>query len=371
MKNKKVAIVYSYIHHYRIPIFSLLSSFSEIEYTIYAGKNSEITIRKANTKLSSISPSSGGIRWVILKNIWIYKFILLQYQILKPSFFSKFDSIIFLGNMYYLSTWLSALISRIRGKKVIFWTHGYIREERNLKGLIRKLFYRIPHEILVYGERAKNILISKGFDESKIKIIYNSLDYDLQSKLVPNKLISSLFLNKKLPIVGFIGRLTKQKKVNLIIKVLNSIENKYKFNLLVVGDGEEKTVLKKLVESYNLSDFVVFKGSVYNEQLNCDLISSMDVVVSPGEVGLTAIHAMTYGTPVITHNRFEFQMPEFEAIIPEFSGEFFDYDNPIDSMISTIPKFYDNKNKYYKNCKKIIREKYNPNKQLLTFNNIV
>lgn len=368
---KRVAIIYNYIHHYRVPIFNLLSRNEINNYTIFAGIKSEIFIKKANTKLAVIKPSNGGINWKIIKNFWFFKILLFQPFVLNPFFFRKFDSFIYLGNMYYLSTWISAILARINGKKVIFWTHGFIREENNLIGFIRSIFYKIPNEILVYGERAKNILMSKGFCESKIKLIYNSLDYDLQSKLVPNNLTSSLFLNKKLPTVGFIGRLTKQKKINLIIEVLNSIENKYKFNLLVVGDGKEKTVLKKLVESYNLTDFVVFKGSVYNEQFNCDLISLMDVVVSPGEVGLTAIHAMTFGTPVITHNRFEFQMPEFEVIIPGFSGEFFDYDNPIDSMISTIPKFYNNKDKYYKNCKKIIRENYNPNKQLLTFNNIV
>lgn len=371
MSKKRVAIVYKYIHHYRIPIFKLLSKFSDIEYSIYAGTTSEIKIKKADIKLSKIIPSEGGIRWVPLKNLWFFKFILFQYEILKPSFYSKFETVIFLGNMYHISTWISAIVSRVLGKKVIFWTHGFIKEEKNLKGFIRKIFYMISNEILVYGSRAKNILISKGFSESKIKLIYNSLNYDFQSKLTPKKLKKSLFINRKLPIVGFIGRLTKQKKIHQIIETLSIMDGENKFNLLIIGSGQQYSRLNKLVKRYNLESFVHFAGSVYDEQENCNLISSMDVLVSPGEVGLTGVHSMTYGTPVITHNKFENQMPEYEIIKPGLTGDFFEYNDAIQGMKEIIPKYYHQREKYSKNCKDIIKEKYNPKNQLQIFNNIV
>ena len=372
MYKKRVAVVYNYIHHYRVPIFRLLSNESDIQYTIYAGTISEINIKKADIKLSKIPLADGGIRWMPLKNFWIFNFILFQYEIIKPSFFSKYDTVIFLGNMYYISTWISALITRIIGKKVIFWTHGYIKEERNFKGFLRKIFYKIANEILVYGQRAKDILIRKGIDENKIKLIYNSLDYGLQKELtISKKIKTKLFKNSSLSIIGFIGRLTKQKKIHLLIEVLNNLESNNKFNLLIIGDGIESSYLKKLVINYNLSEYVLFKGSIYNEQENCDLISSMDVLVSPGEVGLTAIHSMTYGTPVITHNKFDQQMPEFEVVIPGLTGDFFDYYDPIQSLSVVIPRYYNQRKKYAENCKTIIKEKYNPYKQLSIFNKAV
>lgn len=370
LNNKRVVIVYNYIHHYRIPIFKLLSNNSDIHYCIYAGIKSEINIKKADIKLSTVFPSKGGLNWKITKNYWFFKRFLFQPNILCYSFFRKFDSFIYLGNMYYLSTWISAIVARIIGKKVIFWTHGFIRDENNFIGFIRSIFYKIPNEILVYGQRAKNILISKGFEESKIKLIYNSLDYDYQSKLLPEKNKINFFNNMNLPIVGFIGRLTKQKKVHQLIEVLNLLQINKKFNLLIIGDGDQYPFLNKLVENYNLSSYVFFTGAIYIEQENCNLISSMDVLVSPGEVGLTAIHSMTYGTPVITHNNFSCQMPEHEVIIPGITGEFFDYDNPINSMSELIPRFYGKRSFYSKNCKEIIRKKYNPNNQLLIFNSV-
>lgn len=63
-----------------------------------------------------------------------------------------------------------------------------------------------------------------------------------------------------------------------------------------------------------------------------------DVCVSPGNVGLTAIHSLTYGCPVITHNNFPFQGPEFESIIQGKTGDFFQ-ENDVNSLADTIQKW--------------------------------
>ena len=42
--------------------------------------------------------------------------------------------------------------------------------------------------------------------------------------------------------------------------------------------------------------------------------------VSPGNVGLTAVHAMSYGTPVVSHNDFMTQMPEYETVVEGRTG---------------------------------------------------
>ncbi len=47
------------------------------------------------------------------------------------------------------------------------------------------------------------------------------------------------------------------------------------------------------------------------------------VCVSPGNIGLTAIHALSFGCPIITHNNFAEQMPEFESIKPSKTGYFY------------------------------------------------
>lgn len=60
---------------------------------------------------------------------------------------------------------------------------------------------------------------------------------------------------------------------------------------------------------------------------NAELLYNAAVCVCPAEVGLTAIHALSYGTPVVSNNDFETQMPEFEAIQEGLTGSFYEADN--------------------------------------------
>ncbi|MBW4360346.1 glycosyltransferase [Flavobacterium taihuense] len=374
---KNVLIVYHYIAHYRIPIFNLLSKSNNPKYTILSGVKTDINIKTADEHLSQILPETGGINWLKTENYWFLKYFLFQPSVLKLSLSTKYDTIIYLGNMYYLSTWIGAILARLTNKKVIFWTHGFIREEKNFQGFVRSVFYRLADEILVYGQRAKDILIAKGFSEQMISVVYNSLDYDEQLK-IRNEVYSEkkleIFKHDELPVFGFIGRLTKQKRIDLLVDVLYKInEGNRKANLLLIGDGEQMDFLKKKVKELNLDDFVVFYGACYDEKIICQLMQLMNVVVSPGEVGLNAIHSLCYGVPVVTHNRYDKQMPEYQAIVENKTGTFFEYEEPIESLLIVLKDWLFNKNKKQtrEDCFKMIDEYYNPYAQNKIFDSIV
>ena len=49
------------------------------------------------------------------------------------------------------------------------------------------------------------------------------------------------------------------------------------------------------------------------------------------------MHSLIYGTPVLTHNKFSLQMPEFEVIKPKISGDYFRYKD-IDHMVEQTIK---------------------------------
>lgn len=51
-------------------------------------------------------------------------------------------------------------------------------------------------------------------------------------------------------------------------------------------------ILKKCIRE-RVDKNVWFYGSCYDEQTNAELIYNADMCVAPGNVGLTAIHAMT------------------------------------------------------------------------------
>ncbi len=92
-------------------------------------------------------------------------------------------------------------------------------------------------------------------------------------------------------------------------------------DILLVGDGPERASLETLAGQLGVS--VNFYGACYDETVLADLIYGADLTVSPGKIGLTVIHSLSYGTPAITHDNLDEQMPEVEAIIPGVTGALF------------------------------------------------
>ena len=89
--------------------------------------------------------------------------------------------------------------------------------------------------------------------------------------------------------------------------------------------------------------------------------------VSPGKIGLTAMHSMTYGTPVISHNNLDKQMPEFEAIVPGMTGDLFEY-NDVKDLSITIEKWLFAKTKrpeIIDKCINVIQENFSPESQVV------
>ena len=85
------------------------------------------------------------------------------------------------------------------------------------------------------------------------------------------------------------------------------------------------------------------------------------------------MHSLIYGTPVITHDKFSSQMPEFEVIQPNISGDYF-YFNDINDMVKKIIKvmeLIDNGAITELSCRKKILDTYNTEYQHKIFNEML
>ena len=90
------------------------------------------------------------------------------------------------------------------------------------------------------------------------------------------------------------------------------------------------STLTTVAERLGIADQTWLYGPCYDERIIGEMFFNADVCLSPGNVGLTAIHALSFGCPVLTHDDFKYQNPEFEAIIPGETGDFFKKDNMAD-----------------------------------------
>lgn len=320
--RKKIAIVYHFFPHYRSAIFTELLNRSDLDCVLVG----DLTDPNDSSIEPWVPPRDSFVRTPCKK---LTSNVLWQTGLIQLVTTRNFDAIIFLGNFTFLSTWIAAFIARVRGTRILFWTHGWLREEVNIKERIRERFYRLAHGLLLYGNRAKQIAMRKGFPSHTLHVIYNSLDYktqkDVRNRISDERLKSlraKFFPGSSEPILICTGRLTKLKGLDLLLSAMAILKQQgHMVCLLLVGDGPEREYLEQLSAKLELS--VYFYGACYEEENLAELIMSANVAVSPGQVGLTAMHALAYGVPVITHGDLDYQMPECEAILPGKTGDTF------------------------------------------------
>ena len=160
----------------------------------------------------------------------------------------------------------------------------------------------------------------------------------------------------------------------MILQAISIMEDQdQEYNLVLVGEGESRAELEELAVELDINEQVWFFGHLYDEEKIGQLLFDSDLCVSPGNVGLTAMHSLVYGTPIITHGNFQNQMPEFESIISGKSGDFFE-ENNIQNLVLKVVQWLENhtdRDVVRKDCRKSIESKYNPEYQFKIIKQII
>jgi glycosyltransferase involved in cell wall biosynthesis len=366
---------------YSKPLWDELSLSKKVDYFFYSSRNGYSGIKTIDINESRSINEKGKYYWKFLRNIYYKDLLIYQVGIVKELLSTNYDAYILNGEMHIISNWFAVIICKIRRKPILLWGHGIYGNEKCLKKAIRHAFNRIASSNLVYGKRAGILMINSGINSNKVFTVYNSLDFNTHMKhyedrddKILNRMKTILFpVRSELPIVIFIGRLTKEKKISILLEAIQLSKKKgNSYNCLIVGGGQEYDNLKYKVNYLDINDLVCFYGPSYDEMTNSNLIMLADCCVSPGNVGLTAIHSMSLGTPVITHGNMFNQGPEAEAIIPEKTGLYFK-ENDIDSLSDAIDDLILNRKKLLMetNCINQIKEFWNPMKQAAAFDKAV
>ena len=334
MRKQKVCMFFNDLALYRKAIYKKLDDVYDCDWYI---EEIDTGVKEFNVselkKVTRLSIHNFGVFYIVkgLSNL------------LKKDY----DTYFMLGATRNLSLMLFCLKKKLfyPRKRIYFWTHGYYGKENWLE----KTFWKRPllkaaDGLFTYGDYAKRLMVEDGFDREKIFPIHNSLDYDtqllLRNTVKRSNIYSEHFCNNS-PVIIFIGRLTKIKKLDLLIDAISLLNQKgEKFNVVMVGDGSERAMLENRVTEKELNNQVWFYGACYNEKENAELVFNADLCVAPGNIGLTAMHVLMFGCPAISHNNFSLQMPEFEAIRPGQTGDYFEYGSP-DNLAIKISKWFE------------------------------
>lgn len=160
-------------------------------------------------------------------------------------------------------------------------------------------------EIIVPSNKSREALRKYGV-EKFINVVPTGLNLDRFNKALDDDERAQI-IREEYNLVGktvfiFLGRIAKEKSVDLIISGFKNVCEKHQnAQLLIVGDGPSREDCKKLVDELGMQDRVTFTGKMPPEVVPY-FYKSADVFVNASSSetqGLTYIEAMATGLPVI------------------------------------------------------------------------
>ncbi|WP_264553437.1 glycosyltransferase [Flavobacterium sp. N2038] len=188
--------------------------------------------------------------------------------------------------------------------KLVFTEHSTSnrRMENRLFRLIDKQIYKIYHKVVCISSEIKKVLmLHANLNESKLVIVENGINLDLfnRSAAIKKNSIDKNLCDNDIVLIQVAG-FRYQKDQVTTVKSLQYLPINVK--LVLVGDGEFKEDLKKLVDDLNLIDRVFFLGIRLDVPV---LMKSSDIVVISSHwegMPLSVIEGMAAKKPVVASN---------------------------------------------------------------------
>ncbi|WP_294240593.1 glycosyltransferase [Chryseobacterium sp. sg2396] len=182
-----------------------------------------------------------------------------------------------------------------------------LTEHNTTNGRMSKKIFK-PLERFIYSKYEKVICITEEINilyqnylglSDQLITINNGVDTNKIFNTLPYKK-SDLGYTEEDRLLIMVARFNKQKDQDTFIKSLLNLPENYK--LLLVGDGERRIDLEKLVNTLDLSARVRFLG-IRSDVYSLYKMSDIAVLSSHWEgFGLAAVEAMACGLPTIASN---------------------------------------------------------------------
>lgn len=333
---------------------------------------------------SGIEPLKEELRkqlpYVACRTLQLGKYIAFQWRAVREALLGEMDVLILEGNFTHPTNWLALLTARLRRKRVLLYTHGWLRRETGIKRYLRNFFYRLADGLLLYGHRACRIGMEYGFSQNRLYVIYNSLDDEeiqvwrslVTPDLCHNFRVEWFGTEADKPLIVSVGRLNVVKNYALLLQAAARLQHRGQdVNILLVGDGPERSALLNIAHETGIR--LVLAGSSYSEEFLSVCISAADMTVIPGAAGLTVIHSLSYGTPVIVNDEDNLQMPESEAVQEGLNGARFragDVDDLARAIVWVLQNLPQNP-RTVAQCRSIVDTAYSPSRMRVVFDHAV
>ncbi|MCW9014368.1 MAG: glycosyltransferase family 4 protein [Gammaproteobacteria bacterium] len=323
----RIAVVTNVIPQYREDMYCRLIDNYEGNIHIYCqksipGMNLNLVHEKLSTHvtlLKTFSMKKEKLAWQLIP---VFKLI------------RQYDLIFFYGNPRVVSNLIWTLILKLLGKKIVIWGQYHTAGANPLMEKIRLGWWSLFDYLFLYTEREAEAYkkrfpsarlvagMNNGLNQQEIDdaiTLAHQKDLNLWKKEhgIENKIL-----------ILSCARLVTKNRFEMVVECLPVLVKKYPDLVwCVIGDGEEKVHLQAKANELKVSHHIKWLGPIYSQDELAPWFLSSLILVHPGSIGLSLIHAMAYSLPVITHNNLDMQMPEIAAMEDGVNGLLFAEDD--------------------------------------------
>ena len=178
--------------------------------------------------------------------------------------------------------------------------NNYSNFMAHIIGALTRITYSFADRVLAPSQGVANDLIKYyKISAKQIFVIPNPIDFDLINTLALEEPTFKVIMDRNIPIVIGVGRLTPQKDFTTLIRAFSLVVESIDSHLIILGEGVEREYLLGLAKSLNLEDHVSMPGLVENP-FAIMKTSSLYVLSSRWE-GLpnTLLQSLALGLPVV------------------------------------------------------------------------
>jgi glycosyltransferase involved in cell wall biosynthesis len=221
-------------------------------------------------------------------------------KVLPPLMKERYD-ILDVASFPFFPCFPAALQSGIRRSKLVITWHEiwgtYWRQYLGAKGIfgegVERLVSCLPHKAIAVSQSTKRDLAK--LTSRDIEVIPSGVDISMIDTVQPHDQPADIV---------YVGRLTPEKNVALLIMAVNLIK-KERANVFcrIIGDGPDKPRLQRLARDVGLEANVDFTGQLEKDAEVFSYMKSSKVLALPSlreGLGLVVIEANACGIPAVT-----------------------------------------------------------------------
>jgi glycosyltransferase involved in cell wall biosynthesis len=308
----KILIVHQYLWtHYKAFIYSELQKIMDSD-----TNNSKLLVfqlaknEKSRQGLGDVDESIHNYNYKLICEDYIENssYLTRAYKMIKG--FLKFKpDVVNICGYYEPSMLILYFFAKLFGKKVIISNDSTEDDNKSskVKQLFKKIILKSSDGFFCYGTKSAELITNYNISSNLILSKLNA---------VPNDQIQEVFLSTykekntlkelfNLPQYNFIyvGRFLEIKNLNLLINTFSRIRSK-DWGLILLGEGQYGTDLKKLVDEHRIQNVTFLPGVSWKKVP--EFLALADVLVLPSNSepwGLVVNEAMVCEMPIIVSNK--------------------------------------------------------------------